>query len=130
MVFASALRQNPATNSKDPDLSAETISSLIGARSDRARFLSPDLFAEPAWDMLLDLLQAELANRPVSISSVCIASGVPQTTALRWLKTLEQRGAVVRKFDEGDGQRIFVELAPDTSTALRRYIREIVQPLR
>ena len=28
MVFASALRQNPATNSKDPDLSAETISCI------------------------------------------------------------------------------------------------------
>src|SRR5438067_2106779 len=87
MGLASPLRQNyPATNSNEPDVSAETVSWLIGARRDRARFLSRELLADPGWDMLLDLLYAELANRPVSVSSVCIASGVPQTTGLRWLK--------------------------------------------
>ena len=131
MGLASPLRQNcPATNSNETDLSPETVTWLIRARRDRTRYLSPDLFAEPAWDMLLDLLHAELANRPVSVSSVCIASRVPQTTGLRWLKILERRGLVVRKSDARDGRRIFIELSPDTSKVLRRYFREVVEPRR
>jgi len=114
----------------EPEVSAATVSWLIRARRERARFLSPDLLTDPAWDMLLDLLYAELANKPVSVSSVCIASGAAQSTGLRWLKTLEQRGLVVRKFDACDGRRNFVELSPDTSKALRRYIRETVEPHR
>jgi DNA-binding MarR family transcriptional regulator len=129
--LASPLRQNYApTNSNQSDLSAETVRWLIGARRNRARFLSSELLADPAWDMLLDLLHAELANRPVSVSSVCLASGVPQTTGLRWLKTLEQRGLVVRKLDGRDGRRILIELSPDTSKAMRGYIRENVESRR
>ena len=134
MGLASPLRQNyPATNSNGPDeldVSAETVSWLIRARRERARYLSPELLADPAWDMLLDLLHAELANRPVSVSGVSIASGVPQTTALRWLNTLEQQRLVVRRSDAKDGRRTFVELSRDTSDALRRYVREIVEPRR
>jgi len=66
----------------------------------------------------------------VSASSVCRASAVLQTTGLRWLKALEQRGLVVRKSDDHDARRIFIELSPDTSEALRRYIREVVEPRR
>jgi len=123
-------RKHSATNWNEPDVSAETVSWLIAARRARARYLSQDLFADPACDMLINLLHAELANRPVSISSVCSASGVPQSTGLRWLKTLEQRRLVVRKPDPRDDRRIFVELSPDTSKSLRRYIREIVEPRR
>jgi DNA-binding MarR family transcriptional regulator len=121
---------HPATNSNEPDVSVKTVRWLIGARRGRTRFLSHDLLADPAWEMLLDLLHAELVNRPVSVSSACIASGVPPTTGLRWLKTLEERGLVVRKFDARDRRRVFVELSPDTSKALRRYIREIIEPRR
>src|SRR3546814_1843272 len=60
-------------------------------RSTRTDTLFPytTLFrSDPAWDMLLDLyLAAERNTRPVSISSLCIASAVPATTALRWIKT-------------------------------------------
>ena len=131
MGRTSPLRQKYlATNSNEPDVSTETVSWLIAARRCRTRYLSQELFADPAWDMLLVLLHAELAKKPVSVSSVCIASGVPQTTGLRWLKILEQRGLVLRKFDARDRRRIFVELSSDTSEALRRYIREVIEPRR
>jgi DNA-binding MarR family transcriptional regulator len=79
---------------------------------------------------LLDLLHTELAHRRVSASSLCIASGVPPSTGLRWLKSLEQQGLVVRKFDERDARRIFGELSAETSKALRRYFVDIVEPRR
>ena len=59
--------------------------------------------------------------------SLCIAAAVPATTALRWLKTLVQEGLFVRRADPHDGRRVFVELAPDASFALRRYFAEVGQ---
>ena len=114
-----------ARSADAPTLSADVVRNVIRARRLRARFFSEELFADPAWDMLLDLLQAEIAQLRVPVSSLCIAAAVPATTALRWLKTLVSQGLFVRRADPHDGRRVFVELAPDTSQALRRYFAEL-----
>lgn len=108
-----------------PEVPAETVRSVIRARRLRARYFSEELFADPAWDMLLDLLQAEIAQLRVPVSSLCIAAAVPATTALRWLRTMVQQGLFVRRADPNDGRRVFVELAPRASQALRRYFAEV-----
>ena len=108
-----------------PPVSADTVRAVIRARRLRSRFFAEDLFADPAWDMLLDLLQAEIAQLRVPVSSLCIAAAVPATTALRWLKTMTDKGLFVRRADPHDGRRVFVELAPDASVALRRYFAEV-----
>lgn len=110
-----------------PSVSADTIRSVIRARRLRARYFSEDLFADPAWDMLLDLLQAEIAQLRVPVSSLCIAAAVPATTALRWLKAMVGEGLFIRRADPHDGRRVFVELAPEASHALRRYFGEVGQ---
>jgi hypothetical protein len=115
----------PAKLEEIPEISADTVRAVIRARRLRARFFPEELFADPAWDMLLDLLQAEIAQLRVPVSSLCIAAAVPATTALRWLKTLVQQGLFVRRADPHDGRRVFVELAPATSQALRRYFAEV-----
>ncbi|MES2119209.1 MAG: MarR family winged helix-turn-helix transcriptional regulator [Pseudomonadota bacterium] len=108
-----------------PHLSADTVRAVIRARRLRSRYFPEELFADPAWDMLLDLLQAEISHLRVPVSSLCIAAAVPATTALRWLKTLVNQGLFVRRADPHDGRRVFVELAPETSQALRRYFAEV-----
>lgn len=117
-----------ARTSDAPEVSAETVRSVIRARRLRARYFSEELFADPAWDMLLDLLQAEIAHLRVPVSSLCIAAAVPATTALRWLKTMVSNGLFVRRADPHDGRRVFVELAPETSIALRRYFADVGSP--
>ena len=111
-----------------PQISAETVRSVIRARRLRARYFAEELFADPAWDMLLDLLQAEIAHLRVPVSSLCIAAAVPATTALRWLKTMVSKGLFVRRADPHDGRRVFVELSPEASGALRRYFAEVGSP--
>lgn len=110
-----------------PAVSPETVRSVIRARRLRTRYFDEELFADPAWDMLLDLFQAEIAHLRVPVSSLCIAAAVPATTALRWLKTMVQYGLFLRRADPHDGRRVFVELAPETSQALRRYFAEVGQ---
>jgi hypothetical protein len=114
-----------APDSDVPPLAAETVRSVIRARRLRSRYFPEELFADPAWDMLLDLLQAEIAHLRVPVSSLCIAAAVPATTALRWLKTMVSQGVFLRRADPHDGRRVFVELAPETSSALRRYFAEV-----
>ena len=75
--------------------------------------------------MLLDLLQAEISQLRVPVSSLCIAASVLATTALRWLRSMVDQQMFVRRADPHDGRRVFVELAPDTSRTLRSYFTEV-----
>ena len=108
-----------------PPLSVDVVRSVIRARRLRARFFNELLFADPAWDMLLDLTQAELAQHRVPVSSLCIAAAVPATTALRWIKSMTDSGLFVRRADPHDGRRVFVELSPGASAAMRGYFAEL-----
>ena len=120
--------QEPPPVGDVPDISVDTVRAVIRARRVRSRYFSEELFADPAWDMLLDLLQAEIAQLRVPVSSLCIAAAVPATTALRWLKTMTSQGIFVRRADPHDGRRVFVELDPKASAALRRYFAEVGKP--
>ena len=123
------VRSQEAPRSNDvPEVSVDTVRAVIRARRLRSRYFAEELFADPAWDMLLDLLQAELAQLRVPVSSLCIAAAVPATTALRWLKTMTAQGLFVRRADPHDGRRVFVELDPSASLALRRYFAEVGNP--
>jgi DNA-binding MarR family transcriptional regulator len=108
-----------------PGVSLDTVRQVIRSRRLRARYFDEELFADPAWDMLLDLLQAEIAQHRVPVSSLCIAAAVPATTALRWIKTMTDVGLFKRRADPHDGRRVFVELAPTASDAMRRYFAEV-----
>ncbi len=108
-----------------PPFSSERVRAIIRARRLRSRFFAEELFADPAWDMLLDLVQAETDQFRVPVSSLCIAAAVPATTALRWIKTMTDSGLFVRRADPHDGRRVFVEMSPETNLAMRRYFAEI-----
>ncbi|MBA4091530.1 MULTISPECIES: winged helix DNA-binding protein [Sphingomonadaceae] len=104
-----------------PAITAAQVRDLLRARRIRADFLPGDLFADPAWDMMLDLLAARLDHERVSVSSLCIAAAVPPTTALRWIRTLTDKGLVERHADPHDGRRVFIALAQEAADALTRW---------
>lgn len=107
-----------------PAVDAGSVRAALRARRIRSRFFPEELFADPAWDMLLNLLDAEISQIRMPLSSLCTAAGVPAATALRWIKTMTELGLFVRRPDPYDGRRMFVELAPSASDALRRYFAE------
>ena len=100
---------------------AKLVRRLIRKRRQRDQFFPSDLFADPAWDMMLDLYAAHYERREISVSSLCIAAAVPATTALRWIKTMVDDGRFVRIADPADGRRIIVRLADDTRCRLDEY---------
>ena len=112
-------------------IQAGQIRAMIRARRLRDQFFQGELFADPAWDMLLDLMAARLEQRRVAVSSLCIAAAVPPTTALRWIKTLCEQGLFVRVADPQDGRRVFIELSDATAAGLEACLRSAqrVSPL-
>lgn len=91
--------------------SAQKVRQLILLRRLRDRFFRADLFADPAWDILLDLSASRIEGRPVSVSSLCIAAAVPPTTALRWIRMMTDQGLLERRADPADARRMFVDLS-------------------
>lgn len=109
----------------DPKL----VRSVIAGRQARARFFDAELFSDPAWDMLLDLTAAHAEGAKVSVTSLCIAAGVPATTALRWLKQMVESGVFERVADPDDRRRAFIELSEASVDAMARYFEFIETPL-
>jgi hypothetical protein len=106
----------------DLRIDAAYVRSLIRARRERVAAFGPDLFADPAWDMMLDLLAARLEGRSVPTSSLCIAAGVPGTTALRWIRLLAERGVIVRVPDPRDGRAVLIELSEGAAERLLAHL--------
>jgi len=100
---------------------AETIRRTIRARRLRERFFDAASFADPAWDMLLDLMAARLEGREVAVSSLCIAAAVPPTTALRWIRSMTEAGLFVRLADPADGRRVYIELSEEAARGMAGY---------
>jgi len=80
--------RSPRPALPDPRL----VRTIIRHRQLRAKFFDAGLFADPAWDILLDLTAARAEHARVSVTSLCSASGVPPTTALRWIGQMTQGG--------------------------------------
>ena len=97
-------------------------------RRQRQRFFASELFADPAWDILLALALAELQFRRMSVGRLCDASNVPASTALRWVKHLVDQGYVVRLADKFDGRRFYLELSDSASQAMRLYLESLIGP--
>jgi hypothetical protein len=110
---------------KPPLPDARLVRRIIQQRRLRAKFFDSELFADPAWDMLLDLTAARVEHTRVSVTSLCIASGVPPTTALRWIGQMIDAGLLERQQDELDRRRAFIALTDKAAEAMARYFAEL-----
>lgn len=77
----------------------------LRSRKDRISYFDEELLGEPAWQILLDLFCQEFEGKMTSVSSACIASGSPSTTALRYLTLLETKG-LLKKQDSFIDKRV------------------------
>jgi len=92
-------------------VTAASVRQFIKDRRERDSIFGRDLFSDPAWDILLEAFASHLGQQRLSVSGLCFASRAPQTTALRWIRILEERGLLVRVQDPMDGRRSWVELS-------------------
>lgn len=126
---------NPGSGSRtegratDKEIAA-TLRCLINSRSLRNRFFPADIFADPAWDILLDLTRAHLESQDVSVSSVCIAASVPMSTALRWVRQMTEAGLLQRWTDPRDRRRDLIALTEKTRVSMMEFLTIVHGMLR
>lgn len=106
------------------DQTRRKVQHYLHHRQRRVTMFPANIFADPAWDILLDLFVADLAGKNISISSACLASGVPPTTALRWLKRLEEKDLIERIPDPFDGRRVYVRLVEKAKKAIAWWVED------
>lgn len=112
-----------APNTKAVEISVETrdraqvarveVDRIVKLRRQRDRVLGAKMFADPAWDMLLDLFVRCVDQVSTSISSACLASKVPPTTALRHMAILMEQGLVTKTPSRTDLRKHYVTLSND-----------------
>lgn len=99
------------------------LKALVAARADRDAIFQAGLFSDPAWEMMLDLAVAEASGRPISVTSLCIASGAPTTTALRRIDDLKDAGLIDRIPDPRDKRRILVQLTQPGRDRMEAFVQ-------
>jgi hypothetical protein len=114
LLSASELRTSP--------LAADLARRLYEQRRVRDRYFAAGLFAEPAWDMLLDLYVARSEGRSVSTSSACIAAAVPSTTGLRWINKLVDERLVRRSRVKRDDRLTLIEISDEAFAAMTAFL--------
>jgi DNA-binding MarR family transcriptional regulator len=65
------------------------------------------LFSDPAWDILLDIYINTNKNIGISVSNACLSSSAPNTTALRYITDMVNRGVIERTAHPND-RRVFL----------------------
>ena len=94
---------------------------IYESRRIRHRFIRENIFAEPAWDILLLMYGAHQGSQPLSVSAVCHSTGVAFTTGLRWLERLEGVGLIERRSHPTDGRVMWVSLTDKATAKLDDY---------
>jgi DNA repair protein RadC len=81
----------------------------------------PELFGDPAWEMLVDLFIHECERKSLSVTSLCVTPSIPLSSALRLCQKMCDAGIMRRIPDPYDGRRNFVRLEPEIAHRLRAY---------
>ena len=87
----------------------------------RSRMFQYEIAHGPGFTMLVTLAHEAQAGVPVSVTSLCLASYTPPTTALRHLGLLEQMGLVERNADPLDARRVWIELTETGAGLMAEY---------
>ena len=91
-------------------------------RGKRSEFLDTEIFGEPGWDIMLSLYIAMREGYRMKVSAVCNESGVPDTTAIRWLESLRELGLVEKRPNPLDARSSFVELSSKALEKMDRFL--------
>ncbi|WP_230483516.1 hypothetical protein [Sphingomonas sp. Leaf21] len=92
------------------------------ARQGIGQHFDASLFADPAFDMLLFVFLEEEAGRQVETSACYRASGVPRTTAVRWINMLVSLGMFESAPHPTDRRLALLSLSEPTREGMRQWL--------
>ena len=72
------------------------------------------LFSDACWIMCLDVYIWNLNQELITISSIAHSSGIPMTTAMRYINVMVEQGHLVKTPNPIDNRMFFVSMSADT----------------
>lgn len=120
-------RRLPLREAANPDL--RTLQLLADVDEFRCRALADVFETDATWSMLSELLRAQLLRRQISVTSLCLASRSPVTTALRRIERLQAAGLVTFHHDPKDRRRKYIELTAAGNARVTEVIRGVARRL-
>lgn len=81
------------------------------------------LFSDSCWDMCLDIYICDLKGEQITVSSVAHSSGIPMTTAMRYINVMSEEGLLEKTPNPSDNRMIFVS----TSSTCKERISDVLK---
>ncbi|WP_343526043.1 hypothetical protein [Sphingomonas sp.] len=95
---------------------------IRAAREGIGQYFDHSLFADPAFDMLLFVFLEEEEGRMVETSACYRASGVPRTTAVRWINMLVSMGMFESAPHPTDRRLALLSLSEEARAGMRQWL--------
>jgi len=111
LLPSTAQAQHPPLGEYPPEALLERAETILRVRSARERIFSRAICGEPAFDLLLGLYLRS-GEKEVSLTSLAKPSGVPYSSAMRWIRYLVGKGYVERTESKSDRRVTCVQLTP------------------
>lgn len=86
------------------------LSCALNLRRAKNSSFPEQLFSTSAWDILLELYEAHLTARKLSIQAIGEVTNISQSTLLRYFDILMKHGFIYREHDSADADRSHVQL--------------------
>lgn len=80
------------------------------------------LFANSCWNMCLDIFICDLKDQRITVSSIAHSSGIPMTTAMRYINVMVEQGLLHKTPNSADNRMIFVSVSEDCSEKIRELL--------
>jgi DNA-binding response OmpR family regulator len=93
----------------------------------RLKALDGVVEVDATWNMLSELLRARITRRRITVTSLCLASRGPVTSALRRVERLLREGLITYTLDPRDRRRKYVELTNDGVNRMQTAVRGVAQ---
>lgn len=113
---------DPASVNLDPQGMLALVKLLQTNRRMRDRLFPTCASGDASWEIILFVVEQQLLGRPVSITSACHATAIPQTTALRKIDELIEGGQLYRTAADDDRRRVLLRATPDCEATVTRYL--------
>lgn len=117
VTFEVAPSRVPATKAR-----IATCRKVVRIRRTIVKKLGPALSSDPNLDMLLELYLNEANGCVTTVTSLCAASNVPESTAIRLIRGLHEQALVERQQDRFDRRRCLVTLTIDGRARLEALL--------
>lgn len=101
----------------------EYFSSLLDLRRLRERYFGSELFGEPAWDILLELMLARIDERELRASELTTHGNSPSVVARHYIEVMEQAKLVETLINTGNTEDPYLALSSEAALRMAELYR-------